>query len=400
MLDSLRIKIHKKRIKQTVKINKIRKMISKLEKIRETLIIVALALLLGCPASNSSGQVIKSVPTEGQTDFPRAGNIVLTYSGTVVEGNGNITIKPENGPAVSIAVGDAQVTIAPSNATTTVTINPIRNLFAATDYTLNVPAGAFKIGNELGADAPAYTLSFTTAPATLPEGVVTRSIPPNLETQFPANVNIVLTYSGSVIRGSGNITIMPETEAEVLIPVSDTALVAVSASTMPTTVTIDPTENLPEGEVTIAIPAGVFKIGSELGADAPPYTLSFTAIAADTTAPTIISRTPAHQATGVNGSEPTFLLFDDRIFLGSGSIRFQALDNLSGTRVIPVNKFNQVSIIPTDDENRVIIRARLSANERYRVTIPAGAFVNYAGLPNAVNGSNDPSQTSWTFTTQ
>ena len=375
-------------------------MISKPEKLRAPLIIAALSLLLNCPASSSPGTVIKSVPTEGQTDFPQQNNIVLTYSGTVVEGSGTITITPASGPAVMIGVDGAQVTIAPSNANTTVSINPIRHLLAATDYTLNVPAGAFKIGNELGADVVAYTLSFTTAPAVVPEGMVTRSIPLRAETQFPANVNIVLTYTGTVVRGSGNITIMPETEAEVLIPVSDTALVAVSASTMPTTVTIDPTENLPEGEVTITIPAGVFKIGSELGADAPPYTLSFTAIAADTTPPTIISRTPAHQATGVNGSEPTFLLFDDRIFLGSGSIRFQALDNLSGTRVIPVNKFNQVSIIPTDDENRVIIRARLSANERYRVTIPAGAFVNYAGLPNAVNGSNDPSQTSWTFTTQ
>ena len=374
-------------------------MISKPEKFRKTLIIVALSLLLGCPASSSPGTVIKSVPLEGQTDFPQQNNIVLTYSGTVVEGSGNITITPASGPAVMIGVDGAQVTIAPSNANTTVSINPIRHLLAATDYTLNVPAGAFKVTNAQGEDVAAYTLSFTTAPAVVPEGMVTRSIPLRAETQFPANVNIVLTYTGTVVRGTGDITIMPETEAAVMISVGS-AQVTIAPSNANTTVTIDPTENLPEGEVTIAIPAGVFKIGSELGADAPPYTLSFTAIAADTTPPTIISRTPAHQATGVIGSEPTFLLFDDRIFLGSGSIRFQALDNLSGTRVIPVNKFNQVSIIPTDDENRVIIRARLSANERYRVTIPAGAFVNYAGLPNAVNGSNDPSQTSWTFTTQ
>ena len=222
---------------------------------------------------------------------------------------------------------------------------------------------------------------------------VIKSEPPAGETKFPANGDILVIYRGTVVKGTGNITIMPETEAEVLIPVSDTALVAVSASTMPTTVTIDPTENLPEGEVTIAIPAGVFKVTNADGANVAAYTFSFTVIEADDSPPTITQRVPAHLAIDVAIDADIVLTFDETVVAGIGNITFQQSGGSSNV-VIDVNS-SQVTI----DGKVVTINPEedFTAPTIYNAQIVAGAFVNYAGLPNALDGSTTSS--SWSFRT-
>ena len=98
-----------------------------------------------------------SLPAADATDFPANSNIRLTYNEAVQAGTGDITITPSGGAAITIAVGDAQVSIAGA----VVTIDPTNNLAVSTTYTLTVPAGA--IVDASGNAGSLVTLSFTTA---------------------------------------------------------------------------------------------------------------------------------------------------------------------------------------------------------------------------------------------
>ena len=113
----------------------------------------AAALDTTAPSFDSSS----SLPAADATDFPANSNIRLTYSEPVQAGTGNITITPSGGNAITIAVGDAQVTIAGA----VVTINPSNNLAVSTTYTLTVADGA--IVDASGNAGSLVTLSFTTA---------------------------------------------------------------------------------------------------------------------------------------------------------------------------------------------------------------------------------------------
>ncbi len=148
-------------------------MISKPEKFRAFLIIAALSLLLNCPASSSSGPAIKpspvinSIPVDGETNFPAGGNIILTYSGSIIKGRrATITISSDTGTNISFGVNSPVVSVlAGSTAdTNTVTINPSRDLLPG-DYTLTIPRGAFMVfdPNRSGADIAAFSLMFSVA---------------------------------------------------------------------------------------------------------------------------------------------------------------------------------------------------------------------------------------------
>ena len=232
------------------------------------LIVIGIALVLGCPASSSSGPVTKSVPPAGETKFPADGNIVLTYSGTIVEATGasvpNITVKAGTTAAVTLAgtvtlTANAAVAasagVAAQAATTTVTIDPTAD-FALGKIAIAIPAGRFKVDTAAGADVVAYNLSFTAVdPATT--GPTATSVPADDATGVAVDANIVLTFDEVVTRGAGTITYALST--------GDTTPIAATAgeitiATDKKVVTINPGTNFEASTTgTVTISANAFE---------------------------------------------------------------------------------------------------------------------------------------------
>ena len=284
----------------------------------------------------------------------------------MLAGTGNITITPSAGAAITIAVTDAQVSIAGAM----VTIDPTNDLAMSTTYTLTIPAGAFM--DAAGNKTAEATLSFSTAAAldtTAPSFDSSSSVPAADATDFPANSNIVLTYSEAVQAGAGNITIVPSSGGGVAITiaVSDAQVTIVGA-----VVTINPTNDLAVSTTyTLTIPAGAFMnaAGNKTALDI----LSFRTAA--NIVPVVISSVPAsgetiNVTTGFTGLQ---LTFSEAVQKGTGSIS--------------ISRERTDIFIPVSDNSNVIVSgAEVTINNlfpwiediAYTLSFSAGVFVSSA----------------------
>ena len=361
----------------------IKKEITKKKSFQMSLALVAIGVLLvlGCPASsNSTGgpddgsdttapTLSSSVPAADATDFAANSNIILTYSEPVLAGTGNITITPSAGAAITIAVTDAQVSIAGAM----VTIDPTNDLAMSTTYTLTIPAGAFM--DAAGNKTAEATLSFSTAAAldtTAPSFDSSSSVPAADATDFPANSNIVLTYSEAVQAGAGNITIVPSSGgATITIAVGDAQVTITGA-----VVTINPTENLGlNTQYTLTVPAGAFMDAA--GNKTAEETLSFrTAADLDETAPSFDSSSsvPAADATDINASLNIILTYNEPVQAGTGNITITPSGGAAITIAVGDAQVSfsgaVVTINPTNS---------LAVSTTYTLTVPAGAIVDASG---------------------
>ena len=337
---------------------------------------IGVLLVLGCPASSNGGPdtiaptLQSSNPPADSTSFSADASITLTYSEAVQAGTGNITITPSAGAAITIAVDDAQVSIAGA----VVTINPTADLAMSTTYTLTIPAGAFM--DVAGNKTAELTLSFSTAAAldtTAPSFDSSLSVPVADATDFPANSNIVLTYNEPVQAGTGNITITPSGGAAITIAVTD-AQVSFSGAV----VTIDPSADLmPSTEYTLNIPAGA--IQDLANNPAAIVNLSFrTAAALDETAPILASSVPAEGATDINASLNIILSYNEPVQAGTGNITLTPTTSGSSAPTLTIAVTDAqvsisgavVTINPTNN---------LAVSTTYTLTIPDGAFMDAAG---------------------
>src|SRR6185369_11697681 len=98
--------------------------------------------------------------------------------------------------------------------------------------------------------------------------------------------------------------------------------------------------------------------------------------AGDTTAPTLVSSTPADNATGIAGAGDIVLTFDEAVKAGSGNITIT--DGSGDVRTIAITdpqvtiSSNTVTINPTAD---------LHPGDTYDIIVPAGAITDTAGNP-------------------
>ena len=361
-----------------------KKEITKNKSIKMNLALIALVILLviGCPASsNSNGDsdttaptLSSSVPAADATDFAANSNIILTYSEAVQAGTGNITITPSAGAAITIAVDDAQVSIAGA----VVTINPTNDLAMSTTYTLTIPAGAFM--DVAGNKTAELTLSFSTAAAldtTAP--TLSSSFPVADAMDFRFDANILLTFSESVQVGAtpapDPITLTPSDGGQLVeIAVSATQ---VSISTDGTVVTIDPTDDLMRNiSYVLVIPAGAFVDAA--GNKTAEITLSFSTFP-DTTAPTVSSSMPATDGF-INVADNIVLTYSEPVLKGSGNIRLVSIESGGREVMIDVTDDTQVSVV----NNVVTINPTVdlgvdSGNDfqlTYELNIDAGAFMD------------------------
>ena len=335
------------------------------------LLVIGVSLLLGCPSSGDQTTVLpisSSIPASGATNFSADGNIVLTYNQAIVKGEGVITLLtylPSVGKRVTIAISDTQVSIAGN----VVTIDPPIDLDMGISYILTIPAGVFL--NAAGGNAiPADTLFFSTAPAIdITAPAISAAMSVGGATDLSANADIILTFDEPILKGSGEIILTPTVGAPITIAVSDPRVTIVGG-----VVTIDPMADLAlDTAYTLTIPAGAFVDAS--GNSSPPDTQSFmTAMALDTTLPTVNSSVPANNATGVAVDANIVLTYDEAVQKGSGSITLQPT---GGTVVtIPISTAqvsvsgSVVTINPTVD---------LLAGTDYTLMVPAGPIEDLAG---------------------
>ena len=310
------------------------------------------------PLDTTAPTISSRVPANNAMNVNIGANVVLTYSEAVQKGSGNITLSSAFGN-ISVPVSNSLVSISGN----VVTIDPMVDLLAGTAYTLSFPAGAFQ--DLAGNNAGSLTLNFNTAAAldTTPPTIAS-SVPANGATGVAVGANIVLTYSEAVQKGSGSMTIS-SAGGMVTISVSS-ALVSVSGSV----VTINPTADLLDGTAyTLSFPAGVFQ--DLAGNNAGSLTRSFTtAVALDTTPPTINSSVPAIGGGGtINSPDNIVLTYSKAVQKGSGNITIGAI-------TIPVTSAQVsiagavVTINPTAD---------LLTGTSYTLSFPAGVFLDLAG---------------------
>ena len=330
------------------------------------LMVLGIAMVLGCPSGNNSTgggagvpTVESSVPAQNGTAVVGT-NIVLTYSEAVQAGSGNITITPEGGAAITIAVGDAQVNITGD----VVVINPTNDLLPDIRYGVSIPAGALE--DLAGNAAAVHLLTFNTTSNSIPS--VSSSVPSSGATDFANTANIVLTYSEAVQAATGDITITPASGSPITIPVTNSQVTIAGA-----VVTINPTNDLTAGTMyTLTVPANTFE-SSDDQTDAGAFTLPFTAVA-DTIAPTVSSSVPADNTTDVNVDANIVLTYSEAVAKGSGSITIKP----SGGNVVSIAiSAAQVSVAG----NVVTINPTvgLDTAATYALNVPAGGFADLAG---------------------
>ena len=178
-------------------------------------------------------------PADDATGVAVGANLVVTFSENVQKGTGNILIRrsADNTVFETIDVTSGLVTVSGA----TVTIDPAGTLASSTGYYVEIAAGAVKdlSNNNFAGIAGNTAWNFTTADVAAP--TVTALNPADDATGVAVGANLVVTFSETVQKGTGNILIRRSADNAVFETIDVTSgLVTVSGAT----VTIDPAGTL------------------------------------------------------------------------------------------------------------------------------------------------------------
>jgi len=333
-------------------------------------------------------------PGDNSTNVAVNANIILNFNEAVQVGSGNIYIYNGNGAiAKSINITDAsQVSFSDSS----VTINPLSDFAAGSDYYLNISSGAIKdiAGNNYLGISGSTTYNFrTTIAADTTAPILMSASPADNSTGVNVGANLVLNFNEAVQAGAGNITIYNGNGSIAkTISITDASQVSFSDSS----VTINPISDLAAGsDYYLNISSGAIKdiAGNNYIGISGSTSYNFrTTIATDTTAPILTSTSPADNSAGIDVGANLVLNFNEAVQVGAGNI---IIYNGNGTiaKTISVTDASQVSfsgssviINPTTD---------LAAGSSYYVNISAGAIKDLSGnIFTGISGS-----TAYNFST-
>lgn len=284
------------------------------------------------------------------------------------------------GDVLTYALGeeaDSRFTLVNGNQ---IKVNADAHFDLSTESTVTLPVLVTdKAGNVL---EQSFVVTLFTPPDTVAPTVTTFS-PADDATGVAADANIVLTFSEAVQAGSGNFVLVDDTSEGIATNIS-VSNVTIDGST----VTINPSSDLVAGHsYHLEVAGGVIKdlAGNAFAGIAGSSSFNFTVQpAADTTAPTLVSHTPADNATSVQVDSNIVLTFSEAVQAGSGNIRL-VQDDIEGTTIdIAVGSsqvvFNgsTVTINPTAD---------LVDGAHYHVEMASGVITDsannaYAGISN------------------
>lgn len=270
------------------------------------------------------------------------------------------------------------------------TYDSLRNLYTAASLTTGTDTFSsveyFQFSDVLRAANQLLGGSDTTAPT------LTNLNPADNATAVGPGTNLVLTFSEAMQIGIGNILIYNSTGTLArTIAVTDTSQVTVSGNS----VSINPsTDLLPGSSYYVQIASGVLKdlANNPFAGISTTTGYNFTTIATDTTAPTLVTLSPADNSTGISTNSNLTLTFSESIQLGTGSF---SIYSASGTlvRTIAVTDSSQVSALGT----QVILNPAtdLSPGSNYYITASAGVVRDLSGNPFA----GLTASTAWNFST-
>jgi hypothetical protein len=144
-------------------------------------------------------------PADEATAVAIGANIVLTFNEAVQRGSGNIVLKTAAGAPV--ATYDATTSANLSILGNTLTLNPTADLGYSTGYMVEFVTGTIKdIAGNSYVGTTSYNFTTGAAPDTTAP-TVTAFSPADEASAVAVGANIVLTFSETVQRGSGNIVL-------------------------------------------------------------------------------------------------------------------------------------------------------------------------------------------------
>ena len=326
-----------------------------------------------------------SSPADNATGVAVSTNIVLTFNENVVAGSGNITLKKssDNSTVQAMPVDGGNVTISGN----TVTINPTANLDSSEGYYLQIAATALDdaSGNSYAGISNATSLNFTAADIIAP--TLSSSSPADNATGVASNASITLTFSENIQVGTGNIILFKadNSQVEVFNVASD---VTVSGAAL----TLNPTLDFASNQgfyLHVAATAVDDLAGNSYAGIADATTLNFTS-AADNVSPTLVSSSPADNATGVAVDANIVLTFNESVDAESGNITLFKTGGATAETIAVGSGLVSVSgNVVTINPNNL-----LDSAQGYYVQIAASGFDDVAG--NSFAGINDATTLNFT----
>lgn len=311
-------------------------------------------------------------PANGATNVATNSNIALTLDKNAARGTGTITLRSGSAAGTILESFDAASSGRISISGATVTVDPTALLPTSTQVFLVVPSGAIKdtSGNDY---AGTSTYSFTTEAAPVANTFSPLSGATNVQTDS----NLVVTFSKTIARGTGTITLRSGSAAGTILESFDAASsnrLTLSGSTF----TVDPTALLPTNtQVFLVIPSGAITDTSG-NAYTGTSTYSFTT----QTAPTVSTFSPTSGATGVLTGTNAVLTFDRSMARGTGTITIRS-GSAAGTILESLNAASSDRISISGSAVTIDPTALLPTSTQVFVVIPSGALLDTVGNPYA-----------------
>ncbi|MCF6508207.1 hypothetical protein E9549_12435 [Blastococcus sp. MG754426] len=309
-------------------------------------------------------------PQPDATGVARGANVLVGMSEAVARPDpASVWLEAPDGSKVPAAVN--------YNATTrTVIVNPDADLAAGTAHRVVLTEGVVDLaGNPLAPTSWTFTTSGTASGDT---------VPPTVTAQSPAAGATGVARGANVLVGMSEPVVRPAASA-VWLEAADGSRVpaAVNYNGTTRTVIVNPDADLAAGTYTVVLTEGVVDLA---GNPLAPTSWTFTVGTApsDTVAPTVTSRAPDPDATGVGRAANVFITFSEPMRKPDASVVW--LEAPDGSTVPATVNYNATS-------STVILNptADLAAGATYTVVLTAGV-ADVAGLPVAPE--------RWAFTTR
>jgi methionine-rich copper-binding protein CopC len=340
--------------------------------------------------------VTSRTPAHFATGVSISANLVMNFSENVFAANGkNIFIINYDGFTVheQFVLPSARVTVSGS----TVTIDPTNNLTPLANYYVYIDNGAFQdaAGNNFAGYASNGWWDFWTADAPDLTAPTVLTYNPAAGTQnVPLDANLALIFSENVSAVNGRIVTIRRSSNNSIFETYTlpNASVGIGSNGM----SINPFSNFENNttyHVTIESGAVQDAAGNPFAGITNSTTWYFTTVAApsDVTPPTIVSISPADNATNVAINTPLVLTFSEPIQTNNGTLSVRRLSDNSLH-----SSYNIQSDMISGAVLTVNLAGNLAYNTEYYIDIQAGAVRDLAGNDYAgLNG--DP---NWTFSTE
>ena len=333
-------------------------------------------------------------PADGATNVASHGNLLATFSESVVAKSGNIEVRKSSNSEVLYAVPAAEVV-----GGSGFTLNPDYDLPPNTSMFVSIPNGAIQdLSGNVFSGTSSTQWNFTTGadtknPAIAPFGYY----PPSAQEDVSPDYTLRLIFTEKIQKGTGTIKIYDR------VGTTNTLLQTINVSSPDVQVvdnelSIDPSADLPSDRdyVFVTIDDGAF---SDLnGNDFAGWNTIFgwffsTGSLPDTDAPSITSFYPETGELGASPSTDLSLFFDEDIAFGSGQIEIRKKSDNSVFETFDVSSSSQLSI--SGDQLTINPNSNLGLDVEYYVTMDNGAIEDLSG--NNFAGFLDNS--SWAFTT-